>query len=90
MIAILRAYAQPINKQNAATAIRQAGRLSFLGRLGARQTAVMTLEMLFTWHQQRAGEYFAILARATHMPNGEAIHIDAVRLLQAFESHGQK
>jgi len=24
------------------------------------------------------------------MPNGEAIHIEAVRLLQAFESHGQK
>jgi len=37
-----------------------------------------------------AGEHFAILARATHMPNGEAIHIEAVRLLQAFESHGQK
>jgi len=36
-----------------------------------------------------AGEHFAILARATHMPNGEAIHIEAVRLLQAFESHGQ-
>jgi len=24
------------------------------------------------------------------MPNGEAIHIEAARLLQAFEPHGQK
>jgi hypothetical protein len=50
----------------------------------------MTLDMLIMWHQQRAGECFAILARATHMPKAEAdalqaparFHIEAVRLLQ--------
>ena len=50
----------------------------------------MTLETLIAWHQHRAGECFAILSRATHMPKGEAdalqataqFHIEAVRLLQ--------
>jgi len=53
----------------------------------------MTLEMLITWHQQCAGECFAILSRATHMPKVETealkattqFHIEAVRLLQTFE-----
>ena len=56
----------------------------------------MTLEMLIQWHQQRAGECFAILARATHMPQSEAdalqataqFHIEAVRLLQTLSGHG--
>jgi hypothetical protein len=50
----------------------------------------MTLETLITWHQQRAGECFAILTRATHMPKAEAdalqataqFRIEAVCLLQ--------
>jgi hypothetical protein len=49
----------------------------------------MPLEMLIAWHQQRAGDCFAILSRATHMPKIEAdalkataqFHIEAVRLL---------
>jgi hypothetical protein len=53
---------------------------------------MMTLETWITWHQQRAGECFAILARATHMPKAEEealkatvqFHIEAVRLLQTF------
>jgi len=32
------------------------GRLCFVGRSGARQAAVMALEMLIEWHQQRAGD----------------------------------
>jgi hypothetical protein len=43
--------------------------------------------------EQRAGECFAILSRATHMPKAGAealkataqFHIEAVRLLQTFE-----
>jgi hypothetical protein len=53
----------------------------------------MTLEMLIAWHQQRAGECFAILARATYMPKAEAdalqataqFHIEAVRLLRTLQ-----
>jgi hypothetical protein len=53
----------------------------------------MTLEMLITWHQHRAGECFAILSRARHMPKAEAealkataqFHIEAVRLLETFK-----
>jgi len=52
--------------------------------------SAVTLETLIAWHQQRAGECFAILSRATHMPKAEAdalkattqFHIEAVRLLQ--------
>jgi hypothetical protein len=54
----------------------------------------MTLEMLIQWHQQRAGDCFAILARATHMPKIEAdvkataqFHIEAVPLLQTLVFH---
>jgi hypothetical protein len=53
----------------------------------------MTLEMLITWHQQRAAECLAIQARATIMPKNETValtamaqfHLEAVRLLQTFE-----
>jgi hypothetical protein len=54
----------------------------------------MTLEVLIAWHQQREGECFAILARATHMPKAETealkataqFHIEAVHLLQSLET----
>ena len=54
---------------------------------------MITLEMLIAWHQQRAGECFAILARATHIPKAEAealkataqFHIEAVCLLQSLK-----
>jgi len=59
------------------------GRLSFVGRSSARQAAVMTLEILIAWHQQRAGECFAILSRVTHRPKAE-VHIEAARLLQTL------
>ena len=53
----------------------------------------MTVEMLIAWHQQREGECFAILARATHMPKAETdalqataqFHIEAVRLLHTLQ-----
>jgi hypothetical protein len=46
-------------------------------------------ETLAEWHQQRAGECYAILARVIHMPKAEAqalqaaaqFHIEAVRRL---------
>jgi hypothetical protein len=57
----------------------------------------MKLEMLITWHQHRAGECFAILSRATHIPKRERealkataqFHTEAVRLLQTLESQRQ-
>ena len=93
MISILQTYALstgPINKQNATTAIRLAAAYLSLGRSSARQAAVMTLEMLIEWHQERAADCFTTLARGTLMPKAEAdalqaraqFHIEAVRRLQ--------
>jgi len=84
VISILPPYALstgPINKQNATTAIRLATAYLSLGRSSARQAAVMTLEMLIEWHQQCAGECFAILARATHMPKAEADALEGDRAI---------
>jgi hypothetical protein len=38
----------------------------------------MTLEMLIAWHQQRAGEHFMTIARATHMPESKLQSLSAM------------
>jgi hypothetical protein len=53
----------------------------------------VTLEMLIAWHQRRAADCLAMIARVTHMPKREQdgltsmakFHQAAVRLLQSFE-----
>jgi hypothetical protein len=54
--------------------------------------------MLIQWHQQRAADCFALVARVTHMPKVDAdalkataqFHIEAVRLLQTLEGGDPK
>jgi hypothetical protein len=56
----------------------------------------MTLETLIAWHQQRAGDCFSVMARATYVPESEAqrlkalaqFHIEAVCLLQTVTEGG--
>jgi hypothetical protein len=58
----------------------------------------ITLEMLNAWHQRRAADCMATLARATHTPKREReallamakFHEAAVRLLTTYQLQGKQ